>query len=286
MVREIMTDAMIANAERIAAARADKPTGRKSTMVRHTSRHARRDLDQADAIADGARAADRLEGLAEAQSARADHMTRPWDGPAAHRFIYDRPRADRYVFVLLRDLTRLDPDAGAAGRMWYDANRENLTTTQGSEWITRLKTKIASYNGQPLVTTTTPAGVVTTEPAKPAFDNYTDIPSGNYALQRDGEKTHFYRVSRSKSDGNGRVWIRVKERASDDLFPVRPWRRAVEILDAIRAMGPDASGIMFSTRLGRCRVCFKSLTDEDNGYKIYGYGPDCGPEHMGDLPGA
>lgn len=199
-------------------------------------------------------------------------------------FIEVRPKADRYVYVLLRDLTRLDADAGAAGHTWYEANRPTMTVANGSKWIDRLKAKIASYAGLPVVA---PAPVTTPLPApgKMAYDAYQDIVDGNYAIQADGQKTHFYRVSRKEGKGQyaGRTFLNVQERASDGLFKIYNWGTRQQILTAIRTAGPEASRLMFSARLGRCWNCYKSLTDEDNPYKIHGLGPDCGPEVMGGL---
>jgi hypothetical protein len=62
--------------------------------------------------------------------------------PAA-LFITTRPKADRLVYVLLRQLAELDADAARVGREWYDAVRDGLTVDKGSDFITRIRGKIA-----------------------------------------------------------------------------------------------------------------------------------------------
>lgn len=209
-------------------------------------------------------------------------------------FVNERPKADRYVYVLLRDLTRLDAEAGRVGKEWYDGIRLELTVDRGSAFITTLKAKIASYNGRPVDTFYADGaerGSITPEQATryaanearrdaPAYD---DIVDGNYAIQADGQKTHFYRISRKEGKGKyaGETFLNVAERASDTLFRIYDRKRKTEILNAIRTAGPVPSRLMFAERLGRCWNCYKSLTDEDNPYKIHGLGPDCGPKVMG-----
>lgn len=241
-------------------------------------------------------AADRLRRVHQA-----DARTTP--GAPEPLFIAARPRADRYVYVLLRDLTKLDAVAGDAGRVWYERHRHELTVTDGSTWINRLKAKIASYKGRPVAA---PApvdtfyadgaerGSITHAQATryaanaarrdaPAYDPYDDILDGNYAIQADGEKTHFYRVSRKEGKGQyaGRTFVNVQERASESLFRIYDRARRTTILNDIRTAGPEASRLMFAERLGRCWHCFLALTDEDNPYKIHGLGPICGPNVMG-----
>lgn len=208
--------------------------------------------------------------MTSSQQKQVVRITRKWDGPAAPRkFVDARPKADRYVYVLMRQLLVIDADAGRAAETWYERNRDNLTVDQGSDWINRLKGKIGE----------TPTAK--TAERKRAYDTYDDVIDGNYALDLNRDKTHFYRVSRRER--NGKVWLNVQERASDALFPVRSWPQRKAILDDIRRAGVDASLQMFSERLGRCWNCYQSLTDEDNPFKPYGLGPDCGPKVMGSI---
>lgn len=111
--------------------------------------------------------------------------------------------------------------------------------------------------------------------------NWDDITDGNYALPYNG-KVHFYRVSRREGKGKwaGRTFINVQERASDDLYRV-PFKTGLAIMYRIREYGVEASHLLFSTELGQCWHCLKSLTDDTNPYKQYGLGPVCGPKIMG-----
>jgi hypothetical protein len=196
------------------------------------------------------------------------------------RMLDMRPRAGRLARKLIGDLACLDMDAARDALVWHERNEPTLTVGQCSEWINRLRAKIKTYNGQPLVTTTTP-GVDTpvTASVRPAYDAYDDVPDGNYALDLNRDKTHFYRVSRKTR--NGRTYVNVQERASDELFKIYNWDQRKAVLEDIRAVGAEASRMMFSERLGRCWHCYISLTDENNPYKIHGLGPICGPKVMG-----
>lgn len=109
------------------------------------------------------------------------------------------------------------------------------------------------------------------------FDDYADICDGNYAYLYNG-KTHFYRVTRVEGKGKweGRTFINVQERASDELYKVYDYNMKKSILAEIRNQGIETSQKMFAERLGRCWRCGKTLTDEFNPYKSQGLGPDCG----------
>lgn len=123
---------------------------------------------------------------------------------------------------------------------------------------------------------------VSVNPARPSSpQNWDDIPDGNYAFEYKG-KTHFYRVSRKQGKGkwSGRTFVNVQERASSVLYPM-DWKPGLAVLHRLRELGTEACGLLFSERLGKCRACFEDLTDEENPYKPYGFGPVCGPKRMG-----
>lgn len=137
------------------------------------------------------------------------------------------------------------------------------------------ETLLSWLKGQNVVSTPT-------TPQAKGQDNWDDIPNGNYAYEYNG-KTHFYRVSRREGRGQyaGRTFVKVQERASDQLYRVDNYGRAKAILRTIREEGVEACGIRFAEKLGSCRFCMQSLTDEDNPYKARGAGPDCGPKYLG-----
>lgn len=105
-------------------------------------------------------------------------------------------------------------------------------------------------------------------PAAPARArlNFDEISDGNYALPGEGDEIKFYRVSR-----NGQ-WVNVQVRASDSLFPVKG-RAGIAVLHKIVEFGLAESRMLFATRLERCWMCGKSLTDETS--RARGMGPDC-----------
>lgn len=109
------------------------------------------------------------------------------------------------------------------------------------------------------------------------FDLYEDIANSNYAYEYNG-KTHFYRVTREQGTGKwaGNTFIKVQERASDDLYKIYNREMKKAILEKIREIGPEQCRINFAERLGCCARCGKTLTDEFNPYKSIGLGPDCG----------
>lgn len=111
----------------------------------------------------------------------------------------------------------------------------------------------------------------------PKFDMYEDIVDGNYAYEYKG-KTHFYRVARVEGKGKwqGRTFINVQERASDELYKIYDYGMKKSVLSTIRGIGPAECQRLFAERLGRCWRCGKTLTDEFNPYKSQGLGPDCG----------
>lgn len=106
------------------------------------------------------------------------------------------------------------------------------------------------------------------------------VPDGRYAVPLE-DKTHFYVVKLAHPKAGFR-W--VKEQASDELFKMYPNQQEAA-LKAILEYGLEKAGLLYGERLGQCRNCGRGLTDDDNPYKPYGYGPECGPKKMGALPG-
>jgi hypothetical protein len=180
------------------------------------------------------------------------------------------------IYVRLRQLREVDPQGADSYSEWFERNKDVMTKVQASFEITKLQNRRTAIIGGVVVVNKETE--VEATPATPiTYDTYEDIVDGNYAIERDG-KTHFYRITRKDSKRRpGTKWIKVQERASDQLFPLAGGpanRRAT--LNMIREAGPEASRMMFSERLGRCWHCFTSLTDETNPYKAMGLGPICG----------
>lgn len=191
-----------------------------------------------------------------------------------------RPAQEGLFYVLLGKLRTHNPDREAAARMWFEGAKATLTKRHCSAGIDRLREYLAAPANAPTMATA-PVGVVVPpivpEPApKAAWDGFTDVPNGYYAVKDDAVegKIHYYRVSRSKSG----QYVNVQEMASDTLYPVRPWGRAVAILKDIRARGPQTAATLFGRTIGRCCRCGRTLTDQDS--RAAGIGPDCAGKGM------
>lgn len=183
------------------------------------------------------------------------------------------------IIKLVSELMTVDEALGIQAAQYTLSMTQNAAWTRGrngnaSRWISSLLSKL-----QTLRTAARTAPVAA--PAKPAYDAYDDITDGNYAIVREG-KTHFYRITRRAGRGQyeGRTFINIQERASDELFPVRgAWAIRKSILDGIRTAGVAASHLMYADRLGMCWHCNRTLTDDvHNPYRRYGLGPICGPK--------
>lgn len=133
------------------------------------------------------------------------------------------------------------------------------------------------------------AAPATTTPATPQASNLkgkindlkAQVPDGRYAVRgtvEDAEdsKLRFFWVRVSK-----RGFLNIDQYSSDARNRVPYGPRYLRILKAIIEAGTEEAGKAFAINLGRCRKCYKALTDEDNPYKPFGFGPECGPKVMG-----
>jgi hypothetical protein len=219
-------------------------------------------------------------------------------------FLAARPKADRLVYVLLRQLGELDATAARDGRAWYDAKRETLTVAQGSEWITRIRTKIADA-----VTASTPAdrinaalamnphlnAVAETPVDRTDFRSHPDAwttwrnmakglaatgghPSGSrFAIDNIDQTTNdvsFWWITVSKKGfakirqvigGRGPVDVRMSPEAMTAI--------GQRIIDA----GPQAAMVRFGQLIGSCGDCGRELTNEES--RKAGIGPKCRTRH-------
>jgi hypothetical protein len=188
-----------------------------------------------------------------------------------------RPGQMGLFYRLLNELRTHNPDRESAARVWFESVKATLTKRQCSAGIDRLRSYLAAPANAPTMATAPGGVVVVPEPApKAVWDAFTDVPNGYYAV-RDAKvegKIHYYRVSRSKSG----QYVNIQEMASDTLYPVRPWSRAIEILKIIRERGPETAAILFGRTIGRCCRCGRTLTDADS--RTAGIGPDCAGKGM------
>jgi len=203
------------------------------------------------------------------------------------RMLDQRPRAGRLARKLIGDLAVLDMDAAKAALVWHERNEPTMTVGQCSAWINRLRAKIATYNGQPMVTTTAPTGVVTTAPARPATGASAELVSllaglhepvdahpdrgmilRRYALDgfETGNEVRFYKLRESK---RGRRYLVAQ--VSDEERMV-PWAEALIVARRITA-DPMAAMLRYGTELGSCGHCGRTLTNDES--RALGIGPKC-----------
>jgi hypothetical protein len=175
-------------------------------------------------------------------------------------------RQRNFINSLMLDLLDLDQELYAKAveynvrmtenRAW-DAKRDGNV----SRWINNLKAKIAELRAAEKVA-----------PA-PVKSDWTDIPTGYYALVEDAEADiiKFYRVKHGKDQWAGRVFIDAC--ASDDRHPIRNAVHKKNILTAIREMGVAESTALYGQKIGNCGRCGRTLTDAES--RAYGIGPEC-----------
>lgn len=195
-------------------------------------------------------------------------------------FVADRPRADRFVYVLLNQLAQAGDPKAADAHAWYDRNRETMTVDQGSDWINRIKARIQAATDDAMhdavVDAMTPARppVENAVKPRPAYDTYDDVPDAYYALTVDGT-TKFYRVKRREGRGQyeGRTFLNVYAQASDELHTITAWNTRKTILDGIREIGAHVASALYGQHIGRCGRCHRTLTDETS--RANGLGPEC-----------
>lgn len=99
------------------------------------------------------------------------------------------------------------------------------------------------------------------------------VPDGNYAIlpADDTDQPKFYRVSRTEAG-----YFKIQARGGPVLYQLALGTYA-EVLTSIIDFGIERAGLLYSERLGRCRKCGLTLTDETNNpYRAAGYGPECG----------
>jgi hypothetical protein len=218
----------------------------------------------------------------EARSHRLDnadqvaHMTRP-DGPARNLFIEKRPRGDSLVYVLLRELTALNAEAGRLGHEWYERNRATLTVDRGSDFITRIRSKIAEFRNQPQPVDAPPRNVwaewrtLAAELVKLGGRH-----GARFAVDtEDGavNKIAFWWISPSEGPQGTRYFLRqviggqgpVRVRMSPDAM--------VSVARKIMAAGAEDALRRYGRELGECGHCGRELTNDVS--RSLGIGPVC-----------
>ena len=260
----------------------------------------KRDLDESDVIADGRR----MEAEADTRNAM-EHMkaeTSRLDNTAAaervgainpDRFIERRPKADRLVYVLLRQLEQINPVDGARGRTWYDANRERLTVDEGSNWITRIRAKIAEGAVSAPVEQVE-AALEVTRPERGVWAEFREL-AKDILAQVDAIDTgaRFAVRNADGADNDYGFWAIVNRPAKGSTLPRYYFRQylggqgmvrvtmhpeaMITILKRIRDAGPREAMLKFGELLEKCGDCGRDLTNTES--RALRVGPKCRARH-------
>jgi len=197
-------------------------------------------------------------------------------------FIVVRPKADRYVFVLIRDLTAIDAEAGRIAREWYDRNRETLTVDKGSDWINRLKAKIADVSRNP-----GKANVVQTTEPNPKADAWAEwravagelcmranSTGARFAVPTEDGATNtlaFWWVVPGRGNHKGKFWLR---QVIGGQGPIRV-RMSPEAMTSVvrKALADPDSLARYGREMEHCGACGTELTNDES--RAMGIGPEC-----------
>lgn len=222
------------------------------------------------------------------QATVGDRLRRSAASARPHRteplFTVVRPKADRYVFVLIRDLTAIDAEAGHVAREWYDRNRETLSVDKGSDWINRLKAKIADVSRNPgranVVETPAPSpkANVWAEWRKLAAEltGFGGNHGARFAVDTDEDavnRTAFWWIVKHDGPNGTRYFIRqviggqgpVRVRISPEAM--------IAIANKIFAAGPRDAMLRYGREIGECGHCGRTLTNDES--RAVGIGPRC-----------
>lgn len=249
------------------------------------------DLHESDVIA--ARCAEELEVRTAAEaglpvtSVDQGTLARLRNDDASHRvakispdlFIDRRPRGDRLVYILLRQLTELHEASGVAGRDWYDRNRDRLTVDEGSNWITRIRAKIAAAKDAPptapVQSPRSDAWAEWRKIAKELFETSGHHTGIRFAVPtEDGAINNlaFWWITRGRGDREGMFFLR---QVIGGQGPVRV-RMTPEAMIAVARkalVNPAEAMATYGREIGSCGRCGRELTNEIS--RAAGIGPEC-----------
>lgn len=219
-----------------------------------------------------------------------DRLRRSAASARPHRteplFIVVRPRADRLVFVLIRDLTKIDAESGRQAREWYDRNRETLSVEKGSDWINRLKAKIADVSRNPgkanVVQTAEPASNpkanVWAEWRKLAAEltEFGGNHGARFAVDTDEDavnRTAFWWIVKHHGPNGTRYFIRQVIGGRDPVRVRISPEAMIAIANKIFAAGPREAMLRYGREIGECGHCGRTLTNDES--RAVGIGPRC-----------
>lgn len=209
-------------------------------------------------------------------------------------FIERRPKADRLVYVLLRQLIELNPVDGRAGLDWYDRHRARLTVDEGSNWITRIRGKIAEGAvSAPLPAVNAALEVTTPAPPRSDWAEFRALAHDVLAAVDATDTGARFAVANAQPNDNDLGFWVIVNRAGEGERPmyylnqyiggqgpvrVRMTPAAMTtILRRILDAGPREAMIRFGREIGSCGDCGRSLTNATS--RREGIGPKCKSRH-------
>jgi hypothetical protein len=202
-------------------------------------------------------------------------------------FIERRPRGDRLVYALLRELEKINPDAGYKGLKWYESNRATLTVDAGSAWILRIRAKIAEGPvSAPVVTPTRPSGGVWAEwraLCKDVLGQVDALESGARFAVRNADGTDndygFWCIVNRPERGSTlpRYYLRQYLGGQGMVRVTMRPEAMVTIARRIKNAGPRDAMLKFGELLQKCGDCGRDLTNEES--RALRVGPVCRARH-------
>lgn len=176
---------------------------------------------------------------------------------------------ERFVRILLEERDwddRIHPQSANGEAISDLGNGETISFSAARTLIELLKT---FPKAQDLTTPVVPSA----KPSQPWKLLAEEVPAGNYCVEAEDGKRHFYRVSVSDKG-----FYKLQERASEELHFI-PLGRYAGILKTIVEEGVEKARLAYSTHMKRCWKCGIKLTDNTgNPYYSQGLGPDCGAQ--------
>lgn len=207
-----------------------------------------------------------------------------------------RPAQRGKIWHLMNELRKINPDAGAAADEWW-ARQEDVTKVQASEWITRLKGKIAAG---PTVCSNCKTSihpdwcsvcrVVEEAPARSsAWAKWRKL-AAKLAVVGGKHGTRFA-VDTEEGAVNSLAFWRISPSRDGNMFylnqviggqgPVKVRmspEAMIAIAEKIIAAGPVEAMVRYGLELGECGHCGRELTNDES--RAMGIGPHC-RKHMG-----
>jgi hypothetical protein len=184
-------------------------------------------------------------------------------------------------YLTTKKLRPINPDAADAADEWFATNRDKLTKDQASEWIDRLKIKIAEG---PVVSKTvgTPAPIKTN-----AWGTWRKLAAelvrvggqhgARFAVDTENGAVNelaFWWIVKNDNGPNGTRYFIRQVIGGQGAVRVRMSPEAmVAIARKIEAAGPVQAMLRYGQEIGSCGHCGRDLTNDKS--RAFGMGPKC-----------